>query len=295
MESLGELLKPYAETIERDLERWLIEPGTPPELAEVMRYCVLDAGKRLRPALLIMVCEATGQDEIDELTARAGVAVESVHCYSLVHDDLPSMDDDELRRGRATAHVKFGEAMAILAGDALLTRAFGVLCEAPVSRDARVPALVAELSRASGPSGMVAGQVADMGLSRVSDAPEGLDYIHLHKTAALIRCAARMGAICSHANEQVLSSVTKYAESLGLAYQVIDDILDVTAPAETLGKTPGKDQAAGKRTYPEEVGLERARDHARELTARASGAIEHFGERGAKLRTLVELLIERTC
>lgn len=298
-ESLSSLLAPHAGPAEQYLTRWLIEPDTPAELAEAMRYCVLSSGKRLRPALVLMVAEAAGQEVTDELTARAAVAVELVHCYSMVHDDLPSMDDDELRRGQPTAHVKFGQAMAILAGDALLTRAFGMLAETlPPPRgqeaDERAILLVAELARGAGPAGMVAGQVADMGLCQLPPGLEGLDYIPLRKTGALIRAAGRMGAICSRANRQAIQAVSEYTEAIGLAYQLVDDILDVTAQADTLGKTPGKDQASGKMTHVAQLGLDRACELADELTARAVVAIEPLGDKGEGLRKLAKLLAERT-
>jgi len=289
-QSLRSFLAPYAGLCEEYLRQWLIEPGTPDALAEAARYCVLDGGKRLRPSLVLMSAEAAGQDQPGELTARSAVAVELVHCYSLVHDDLPAMDDDQLRRGRPTAHVRFGEAMAILAGDALLTRAFAVLTEPDTPQAAT---LVGELARGAGPAGMVAGQAADMGLVDTPGGQAGLEYIHLHKTAALIRAAARMGAICASADQPTLRTVSDYAESLGLAFQLVDDILDVTAQAGQLGKTPGKDEAVGKRTHVAELGLDRARELAGELTERAAVAAARLGEQGRKLRELADLLAVR--
>lgn len=294
---IGDLLAPYAGRVESDLERWLVEPGTPESLAEAMRYCVLGAGKRLRPALVWMSAEAAAGAGAapDEPTARAAVAIELVHCYSLVHDDLPAMDDDTLRRGRPTAHVKFGQAMAILAGDALLTRAFGVLAEAPASgRSAAAGPLAAELARAAGAVGMIAGQVADMDLCEVPAGAEGLRYIHLRKTAALIRAAARMGAWSGGAGEAFVQAVGDWGESLGLAYQLVDDLLDVTGSAEQLGKTPGKDAQAGKRTAIAELGLEAAQRLIEQLSARAVGALETLGGRAGTLRELTALLIRRT-
>ena len=298
MESLSKLLAPFAAQSELYLERWLVEPGTPAELAEAMRYCVLAGGKRLRPALVLMVANTIRPGEVDELTARSAVAIELVHCYSLVHDDLPAMDNDKLRRGQPTAHVRFGEAMAILLGDALLTRAFGVLAEAidensPEIHADRVGLLVGELARGAGPAGMVAGQVADLELCEVPPGDEGLHYIHVHKTAALIRSAARMGAICVGSSKSELEAITEYGESLGLGFQVIDDLLDITAKAEVLGKTPGKDQTSGKRTHPAEIGLDRTRQLAHQFTQRAAGAIAVLGKPSQKLQTLAELLAER--
>ncbi len=289
--TLSELLESYARRSEAELQRLLDEPSAPPELTEAVRYCALGGGKRLRPALVFLAAEATGDGEANALAARAAVAVELVHCYSLVHDDLPAMDDDSLRRGRAAAHVKFGEAMAILAGDALLTRAFGILAE---SDDPRAVALSAELARGAGAAGMIAGQVADMDLCNVPDGPDGLKFIHERKTAALLRSAAEMGAICGGASARQMTAVGEYAVSLGLAFQIIDDLLDVTGTAEQLGKTPGKDARTDKRTYVTELGIDEARRLADELTRRAIEALAPLGGKAEKLRRLAELMGRRT-
>ena len=295
MDSLVELLAPAAEQVETDLRCWCVGPDAPPELAEAMRHCVLDGGKRLRPALVYFAAEAAGGDPKAEPVRRAAAAVELVHCYSLVHDDLPAMDDDRLRRGRPTAHVKFGEAMAILAGDALLTRAFAVLGELD---DPQAGPLAGELARAAGCAGMIAGQVADMGLCEVPPALDGLRYIHRRKTGALIRAAARMGAVCARAEPPQLQAVSNYADALGMSFQVIDDVLDVAGGAEDLGKTPGKDEAAGKRTYVAELGPDGARVLAGQLTEQAVQALAPLGgdpgAPGPKLRQLAELLAHRT-
>ncbi|RPI63087.1 MAG: polyprenyl synthetase family protein, partial [Planctomycetaceae bacterium] len=252
LEPLSQLLDPHVRAIEADIARWLVEPGCPNELAEAMRYSVMGGGKRLRPALVRMAAAAIGGTP-DEMAARAATAVELVHCYSLVHDDLPAMDDDTLRRGRPTVHVQFGQAMAILVGDALLTRAFGVLAGGPDSSLAAK--LVAELATAAGPAGMIAGQVADMELCTLPQGLDGLRFIHARKTGAMIRSACRMGAMCANADESAMKAISDYAEHLGLAFQVIDDVLDVTGSVESIGKTPGKDAAAGKKTYVSLLGL----------------------------------------
>jgi farnesyl diphosphate synthase len=290
-DSLAGLLAPLAGRAEADLARWLVEPGVPETLAEAMRYCTLGGGKRLRPALAYLAADAVGADADDEMLRRGAVAVEIIHCYSLVHDDLPSMDDDTLRRGRPTAHVQFGEAMAILAGDALLTRAFGVLAEADSPLGGR---LVSELALASGASGMIAGQVADMDLCKLAPGLDGLTYIHARKTGAIIRGAARMGAIAGGADQADLEAITEYSIALGQAFQLVDDLLDVTGDAPTLGKTPGKDATSDKRTYVALLGLEQAARLGEKLTAQATKALEPLGERGAKLRLLAELLGTRT-
>jgi len=290
IETLADVLSGYSDGIESDLALWVCEPGAPEELAEAMRYCVLGGGKRLRPAVVHMVAEALDA-EADELTRRAAVAVELIHCYSLVHDDLPAMDDDTLRRGRPTAHVRFGEAMAILAGDALLTRAFGLLAETSDPRSAK---LSAELAGGAGAAGMIAGQVADMGLCRIPPDLAGLKFTHQRKTGAMIRSAVRMGAICARASDVQMRAVTRYGESMGLAFQVFDDLLDVTAEADVLGKTPGKDARSGKRTYVAEMGLRQATSLGRELTRQAVEALAPLGDSGENLRRLAQLLAERT-
>jgi len=292
--SLSEMLEPYARRTEADLARWLVEADVPETLAEAMRYCALGVGKRLRPAVVWMSAEAvTDAGGEEESTARAAAAVELVHCYSLVHDDLPAMDDDMLRRGRPTAHVRFGEAMAVLAGDALLTRAFGILCE-PAVEARRSAELVRALAAGAGPAGMIAGQVADMDLCPLPDGPEAVRFIHLRKTAALIRAAARMGAICGEAAPAELRGLTEWAENLGLAYQLVDDVLDVTGSAQQLGKTPGKDLGAGKRSAVAELGRPAAEERSRELTERAVAALAPLAERADRLKELTHLLVRRT-
>jgi geranylgeranyl pyrophosphate synthase len=288
--NLGGFLAPYAQRCSEYLDRWLIEPGVPENLAAAMRYCVMSGGKRLRPALVQIAAEI-GTDGNPELTARAAVAVELVHCYSLVHDDLPAMDDDALRRGKPTAHVQFGEAMAILAGDALLTRAFSVLTE---SSEPRSGALVGKLARGAGPAGMIAGQVADMKLCGVPEGLEGITYIHMRKTAALLKAAAAMGGISAALDEPYIEALGQYGQALGLAFQLFDDVLDVTGDAGTLGKTPGKDAGTDKRTIVAQVGLDAAGRLGKDLSDRAIAALDGFGARAEKLVQLAALLTERT-
>ena len=288
---LEQLLGPHARQVEADLGQWLVEPSVPDSLAEAMRYCVLGGGKRIRPALVFLSADTVGIMPGRELLRRCAVAVELIHCYSLVHDDLPAMDDDELRRGRPTAHVQFGEAMAILTGDALLTRAMGILAESDDPKSARVSA---ELARASGAAGMIAGQVADMDLCELTEGAEALRYIHLHKTAALIRAAARIGAICAEAGERDLQAISDFAGQLGLIFQLIDDLLDVTGTIARLGKTPGKDAAGAKRTHVALLGPERAAELGRDMTDKALQCLEPLGPRADPLRRLADLLRERT-
>ena len=302
-QSLSDLLAPHARLVETDLERWLAADSAPATLAQAMRYCALGGGKRLRPALVLMSASAVGGAEDDLLARRSAAAVEMVHCYSLVHDDLPAMDDDVLRRGRPTAHVRFGQAMAILAGDALLTRAFGVLAsdehlpgQAPGAGDSdgRIALLVAELAQGAGETGMIAGQVADMDLCAVPGGEEGLRYIHSRKTAALIRAAVRMGAICGRADPKQLEAVSAYGEQIGQAFQLVDDLLDATGEAADLGKTPGKDAQSGKRTHLSQMGHQAASILARQQTARAILAIAPLGPRAEGLIELARRLAERT-
>jgi len=292
---LEELLGPYACRAAEQLARLMVEPGAPAELAEAMRYCIMFGGKRLRPAIVWMSAEAVAsgpQGGVDaDSAARAAVAVELVHGYSLVHDDLPAMDDDALRRGRPTAHVKFGQAMAILAGDALLTRAFGVLAEANATL---AGPLAAELAAGAGPAGMIAGQVADMGLCPMPAGLDGVRYIHARKTAALIRAAARMGGLCGRGDERAMAALSDWSQSLGLAFQMVDDLLDVTANAEQMGKTPGKDADAGKHSAVAVVGMPAAATLVGEISDRAAAALAPLGAAADKLRELTNLLVRRT-
>jgi geranylgeranyl pyrophosphate synthase len=258
-----------------------------------MRWSLFAGGKRLRPALVLATGEAFGAPA-DSLIDTA-CAFELIHTYSLVHDDLPAMDDDDLRRGRPTCHIKFGEATAILAGDAMQTLAFQIIAE-DNSLDAGVRVrLVAELARAAGtPAGMIAGQAHDLAAeSRADVTAAELDQIHRHKTGALIVAAARAGALVAGASERELRSVSDYAAALGLLFQITDDLLDVTATVEALGKTPGKDARAQKATYPALHGLEEARARARAVHLQALDALSQ-GERSAPLlRSIASLILER--
>ncbi|MCD6378167.1 MAG: polyprenyl synthetase family protein [Planctomycetes bacterium] len=290
---IGQLLEPYAEKANSALRRWLDDEDVPASLAEAMQYVVYNGGKRLRPSLVILSAEAVNdcKNWIVDPTPAA-VAVEMVHCYSLVHDDLPAMDNDDLRRGKPTCHVKFGEAMAILVGDALLTRAFEVISRG-ISNERIATKLVAELASSAGPAGLIAGQVADMALFEVPQNLAGMHYIHEHKTAALLRCSTRMGGICAGATEEQLEALSKYGEKIGLAFQIIDDLLDVIGSVDTLGKTPGKDARLGKKTYITSMNHDQARQLVNELTLQAGEALEIFGHRADKLKELAILLSHR--
>jgi geranylgeranyl pyrophosphate synthase len=245
--------------IDAELDKLIPPESTEPRsLHAAIRWSVLAGGKRFRPALLLAAGQTFGAPT--EQLIRTACAIEMIHTYSLIHDDLPSMDDDDLRRGRATCHVKFGEATAILAGDALQTLAFQTIAEDErLSSELRVQ-LIAELARAAGtPEGMVAGQALDLDAESREVTGDEVSRIHSHKTGALIRASARCGAMIAGANEDELAAITEYATNLGLLFQITDDLLDVTATAEELGKTPGKDVRARKATFPERYGIEGTR------------------------------------
>src|SRR5687767_5478604 len=264
----------------------------PEKVHQAIRWSMFAGGKRFRPALLIATGEAFGAP-IHTLIKTA-CAFEMIHTYSLIHDDLPSMDDDDLRRGRPTCHVRFGEAIAILAGDALQTLAFRTIAEDERLDDATRLALISELSRASGtPEGMVAGQALDMEAeARLVNAKE-LEQIHRHKTGALIVAAARCGAIIGKADNREFDAIDSYASHLGLLFQITDDLLDVTASAEDLGKTPGKDAQSLKATYPALYGLEAARARARLVHAEACAALDPLERDTSLLRGIARLILER--
>ncbi len=265
----------------------------PQAVHAAMRWSLFAGGKRLRPALVL----ATGEAFAARPTSLTGTACafELIHTYSLIHDDLPAMDDDDLRRGRPTCHVKFGEATAILAGDAMQALAFQIIAE-DMELDDRVKVrLVRELARAAGtPSGMVAGQAHDLSAeSRDGVTATELDSIHGHKTGALIVAAACAGAIIAEASEREIESVSDYAAALGLLFQITDDLLDVTATADTLGKTPGKDARAQKATYPALYGLDATRARARAVSEQALDALSQLDRPAPLLRSIARLILER--
>jgi geranylgeranyl diphosphate synthase, type II len=269
-----------------------IRAGTPPRLWEAMRYSLVDGGKRLRPLLCLAFGEAiSGRSSTSTLRVveDSACALEYVHTYSLIHDDLPAMDDDDLRRGRPTSHKAFGEAMAILAGDALLAEAFALVAAGPEPERAR---LVVELARAAGATGMVGGQVLDVAEDRADDL-ESLARMHRLKTGALIRAACRMGAIAGGGGDPAVAAAGAYGEAVGLAFQIADDLLDVTASAEQMGKPTGSDAAAGRHTYPSVVGPERARQLAVAEVQRAIQAIASLESSPGPLAALARYAVER--
>jgi len=264
----------------------------PQRLHESMRYAALGGGKRVRPLLVHAAGELTGADPV--ACDAAACAVEMIHAYSLVHDDMPCMDDDDLRRGRPTVHKAFDEATALLAGDALQTQAFITLAQAATIAPATRLALVAELAQASGSLGMAGGQAIDLQNVGQAMSRDALETMHRMKTGALLRASVRMGALCGEVVGDAMVSLDRYAAAIGLAFQVVDDILDVTADTATLGKTAGKDAAHDKPTYVSLLGLEAARQLAADLRATAHDALAGFGPRAARLAGLADLIVLRT-
>ena len=274
--------------LEGFLPRAAVKPAT---IHKAMRYSIFAGGKRIRPVLTIAAAEACGGPATAALPAAC--AVECIHTYSLIHDDLPCMDDDDLRRGRPTSHKVFGEGVAVLAGDGLLTIAFEILAQAKPTTRYGTAALIGELAHAAGSKWLIGGQVADLeGEGRALTGTE-LKYIHRCKTAALLTSSLRLGAMSANATAQQLKNLTDFGQSLGLAFQVIDDILDVTQTTEKLGKTAGKDVKATKATYPAIYGLEKSRAEAHRLTNAAHTAIKPFGKNGAILRGIADSLLAR--
>ncbi|MDQ6675665.1 MAG: polyprenyl synthetase family protein [Acidobacteriota bacterium] len=293
MTALSEYLREQQRRIEREIDR-LVPPedAEPRTMHRAMRYSLMAGGKRIRPILCLEAVRAVGGDADGALPAAC--SLEFIHTYSLIHDDLPSLDNDDFRRGKPTCHKVFGEAMAILAGDSLLTLAFQVLAELQCDSAERQVRMIVELARASGTvGGMIGGQVADIEGEGQRPEPALLDSIHRAKTGALLCASVRMGAIFGGASEEQIRRLTEYGEHAGLAFQVVDDILDVEESSEALGKTAGKDADQGKITFPAVYGLERSREMAREECAGAYEAVAGFGERAARLREIADMIVSR--
>jgi geranylgeranyl diphosphate synthase, type II len=290
-------LKSYLENrrtmVEAALERVLPPEAAPPtRIHQAMRYSVLAPGKRLRPILVVAGAEAVGGRA--ETVLDTACALELIHAYSLIHDDLPAMDDDDYRRGRLTNHKVFGEAVAILAGDALLTLAFRLVA----SNAARIAPgvvglVVAEVADAAGTDGMVGGQVVDIESEGKTISAEMLDYIHLHKTAALIRVALRVGAVLAGGREEVVDAISRAGEALGLAFQIVDDILDVEGNLAELGKTAGSDERKQKATYPSVHGLPASKARARDLIEETKRLLTPLGPSAEPIRALADFVLER--
>jgi geranylgeranyl diphosphate synthase type II len=279
-------------TIDRALDRYLPKENTrPATIHKAMRYSLFAGGKRLRPILTLAAAEACGGKL--EAALPLACAMECIHTYSLVHDDLPSMDNDDFRRGRPTCHKVFGENIAVLAGDALLTVAFEIVSHAKPARRYDMATLLREVAVAAGSRKLIAGQVADLEAEGKETTRDDLRYIHENKTSAILTASVCLGSMSANAPSKELAAITKFGRSLGLAFQVIDDILDVTQTSEKLGKSAGKDIAAQKATYPAIIGLEKSRAEARRLTRNAHNALSVFGQEGETLHSLANYLLER--
>ncbi|MHC4559553.1 MAG: polyprenyl synthetase family protein [Planctomycetota bacterium] len=274
------------------LQRLLANQQINSELKESLKYTLGAPGKRVRSVLVLWCCELVS-GQVNHNAEIAAAAIEMVHTYSLIHDDLPAMDDDDLRRGLPTCHKAFDEATAILTGDALLTLAFEVLAK-EIDEPTVALRLIVQLAHDAGAAGMIAGQMADLKAEKNASSKELLEYIHINKTAKMFRCAAAMGAICGGASKKQLDCLCEYGLKIGLAFQIADDILDVTSSSEQLGKTANKDLRAAKCTYPAVVGMEKATEFQKKLTSEAVAVLKPFGQKADTLRQLASALLQRT-
>jgi geranylgeranyl diphosphate synthase type II len=289
---LADFLARSTVTVNTALDRFLPAASTKPvTIHKAMRYSLFAGGKRMRPAVLLAAAEACGGQVADALPLAC--AVECIHTYSLIHDDLPAMDNDDYRRGKLTNHKVFGEGIAVLAGDALLTQAFEIVAQAKGWSRYPHQVLMLELARASGSLQLIAGQVADLEGEGQRTSLAQLKYIHERKTSALLCCSVRLGGMSANCSTAQLKALTDFGYHVGLAFQVIDDILDVTQSSEKLGKTAGKDSKAQKATYPAVVGLAKSRRIAADLTTRAFAALKPFRGRAAALEAIAEYLLKR--
>jgi geranylgeranyl diphosphate synthase type II len=290
---IKEYLREKKVLVDTFLSDYFTGKARPAVLAEAMNYSLQAGGKRIRPILCLAACEACGCSAAAIVPYAS--ALEMIHTYSLIHDDLPAMDNDDLRRGKPTSHKVYGEAVAILAGDALLTEAFSILSEPSsfIKAEAQLAA-VRELSAASGMKGMVAGQVQDMLSENAEPDEETLRFIHRHKTAALLSASVRTGAILAGARAGVFEAISVYGERIGLAFQVIDDILDIVGETEVIGKPKGSDERKKKLTYPRLYGIEKSRAIAEGLVAEAIESLRCFGPEADPLRGIASYLVSRT-
>ncbi len=268
------------------------QKGCPWQLYEAMSYPLMAGGKRIRPLLTIAGYEAVGGDSNNIVPVAA--SLELIHTYSLIHDDLPAMDNDDFRRNKPTTHKVFGEATAILAGDALLTDAFSIITETKTGPEKKV-AIIGELTHACGPSGMVGGQIVDIMLEGKKAKKKDILYIHTHKTGSLIKASICIGAIMAHASPDKLNSLTEYGERVGLAFQIMDDILDITGTKEEMGKLTGTDSIRGKNTYPSTFGLKESKKIAEGLINDSLRAIKSFDKKAEPLREIARYILWRRC
>ncbi len=296
-----ELLKRHGERVEQYMRQLIVRiKHSPTKLSEAIEYSLLAGGKRLRPTLILETFEACSSSSLNpepqtsnlsSALAAAG-AMELIHTFSLVHDDLPAMDDDDLRRGRPTNHKVFGEAMAILAGDAMVTMAFETIA---LDAEPKVAlALIRELATATGPEGMIGGQVLDIDGENNGLSLSELQHLHRMKTGALLTASCRLGAIAAGVTPEKLLAVSEYGRNLGLAFQIVDDILDVTSTPEEMGKATNKDHGAGKNTYPSLLGLDKSREAAQNALAAGLKALAGFGAEAEGLRALARFIVGRT-
>lgn len=284
-------LRRKAQAVNYNLQQIIDFQETNKELKDALNYTLGTPGKRIRSVLVIW-CFELFKDKPDHNVDMASAAIELVHTYSLVHDDLPAMDNDDMRRGVPTCHKVFNEGTAILTGDALLTLAFEVLAR-EIEPAEKAVKLIGQLAHDAGPTGMIGGQMADLIAEKNVCDKKTLEYIHINKTAKMFRCAAAMGAICGGASKKQYECLCEYGLKIGLCFQIADDILDVSASSEQLGKTAGKDVAAKKCTYPSVVGIEQAREIQKKLTEEAIEVLSPFGKKADTLRQLANALLER--
>jgi len=285
-------LQTRTEGVNQALDRFLPKESTKPAtIHKAMRHSLFAGGKRMRPALCLAAAAACGGAEKDAMPLAC--AVECIHTYSLIHDDLPAMDNDDFRRGKPTNHKVFGEGIAVLAGDALLTQAFEIAARCRASPRYSHQEIILEITRAAGSLQLIAGQVADLEAEGRKLAEAELKYIHERKTSALLCCSVRLGGMSANCSPAQLKALTDFGYNVGLAFQIIDDILDITQTSEQLGKTAGKDTAAQKATYPSIVGLEKSRLLARQLTDQAFAALKIFRGQARALEALAMYLLQR--
>ncbi|MEC4686274.1 MAG: farnesyl diphosphate synthase [Nitrospirota bacterium] len=289
---LKDYIKKRQELVDSYLKKYFAGEFLPERLYESVTYSLFAGGKRIRPVLAIASFEACGGKAEDILPQAS--AIELIHTYSLIHDDLPAMDDDAIRRGKPTNHKVFGEAIAILAGDALLTEAFVMFTEGERFSPHAVKEAIRILADAAGPRGMVGGQAEDILSERKEPDPRTVHFIHTHKTGALICASVRIAPVLAEASHEIIESLGMYGEKVGLAFQIVDDILDVTGDSDSLGKKTGADSEKGKMTYPAIYGIERSKAAANELVEEAISVIDFMGDGADSLRSIAKYLVQRT-
>ncbi len=291
MQDIKQILAQKAEEVERNLEELLLlNDEIAPRLTEAMKYTLLSGGKRIRPVLSLLTAELLEGNY--QAALKAGSALEMIHSYSLIHDDLPAMDDDQLRRGKKTNHLVFGEAAAILAGDALLTYAFEVLSELELEAESRLK-IIANTAKFSGYQGMVGGQVLDLEAENKDLSLKEMKEVHRAKTGALIKAAVLNGVYCSKSSTEQKRALLSYAENIGVLFQIVDDLLDLTGETEMMGKVVGRDEELNKSTYPKLMGLKAAKKAAEDHALKAKESLKIFGDRAQSLKDLVDYILKR--